>query len=96
MDTTTTKMNYLSMTGIDLGEENRLGIELINGEIGTIDTEIDTLTTDLATEVSDRTTADTTLANDLSFETTSRVAQDSILSTSIGEVEADLATEISD
>ena len=28
-----------------------------------------------------------------SFETTSRVAQDSILSTSIGEVEADLATE---
>ena len=35
-------------------------------------------------------------ANDLSFETTSRIAQDSILSTSIGEVEADLATEISD
>ena len=96
MDTTTTKMNYLSMTGIDLAEENRLGIELINKEIGTIDTEIDTLTTNLATEIADRTTADTNLANDLSFETASRVAQDSILSTSIGEVEAGLATEISD
>lgn len=96
MDTTTNRMSFLSMTGIDNVEENRLGIELINGEIGTIDTEIDTLTTNLATEVSDRTTADTNLANDLSFETTSRVAQDSILSTSIGEVEADLATEITD
>jgi len=93
MDTTTQKLNYLSMTGIDLGEENRLGIELINGEIGTIDTEIENLTSDLATEISDRTSGDTTLANDLSFETTSRVAQDSILSVSIGEVEADLATE---
>lgn len=77
-------------------------LNTLSADVEEISGQVDTLETDLATEVSNRTSADTALgtridnvATNLATEVTNRTNADTALQTSIDEVAGDLADEIS-
>lgn len=77
-------------------------LDTLSADVEEISDQVDTLETDLATEVSNRTSADTALGTridnvetNLATEVTNRTNADTTLQTNINEVAGDLADEIS-
>lgn len=69
-------------------------LDTLSENVEEISEQVDTLETDLATEVSERTSADTTLQGNINQEAQSRANADTALGTRIDNVETNLATEV--